>query len=471
MVSLNWGEIFGRVVTTGIGELGERAKDIEADVKAEAKASAEAFAEANEKYENEVNTNKKTLAKEVDSISDLVGGDLNKIRTVMKSYGNAEVISKLQKDFERYQADALRTTPGAVTTQDLKFKNLKEYINGKLTQTGTAFVSDKVAEQAADEAVIVGDELDIQKAEEKAKGMGITLEQYLNTQARKLSSRPAFSVEGKAARLVEESKMGLFGKTLTMEEARKMVTGGQKLGGEETEDLGDTGFALERDGGLSGEVIAKIMREKRELREETGESLTAADKIKLRNDIGRTLSANKLAVGSNAEGFKVLDTKPALSAAVKEIEERLKDPKLSTKDRNVYESLKEEFERKFSQIGTKDGTETELEKKKEQRIKNNNKEPKEFKTNPTIAQLKDLKKQGHKYFLTPNNQYASIDGTLDKYSGKKQKTEIKAVTTSVTPKPKNPTEAAEWNKQYGKTHFANGEPKSQSQIDYEQRVS
>lgn len=471
MVSLNWGEIFGRVVTTGVGELGERAKEIDAEVKAEAKASAEAFAKANEEYEKEIKTNKQNLSKEVETISDLVQGDVNKIRTVMKAYGNADVMTQLQKDFQNYQANALRTDPNARTTQDLKFKTLKDYINGKLTPTGTGLVSDKVAEQEEEVAAIAGEELNIQKAEKKAKDMGITLEQYLNTQARKLSSEPSFSVEGKAARLVEESKMGLFGKTLTMEEARKMVTGGQKLGGEEAEDLGDTGFALERDGGLSGEVIAKIMREKRELKEETGESLTAADKIKLRNDIGRTLSANKLAVGDTVTGFKVLDTKPALSAAVKEIEERLKDPKLSTKDRNVYESLKEEFERKFSQIGTKDGTETELEKKKEQRIKNNNKEPKEFKTNPTVAELKELKKQGHKYFLTPNNQYASIDGTLDKYSGKKQKTKIEAVTTSVTPKPKNPTEAAEWDKQYGKTHFANGEPKSQSQIDYEQRVS
>lgn len=474
MVSLNWGEIFGRVVTTGIGELGERAKDIEADVKAEAKASAEAFAAANEKYNNEIQDNKKALSKEVDSISDLVGGDLNKIRTVMKSYGNAEVISKLQKDFERYQADALRTTPGAVTTQDLKFKNLKEYINGKLTQTGTAFVSDEAAEQAADEAAVVGDELDIQKAEEKAKGMGITLEQYLNAQARKLSSRPAFSVEGKAARLVEESKMGLFGKTLTMEEARRMVTSGQKLGGEEAEDLGDTGYALPREGGLSGEIQAKIMREKRELREEMGDVIPAADKIRLRNDIGRTLSANKLAVGDTIKGYNVLETKPALSAAIKEIEQRLQDPKLAIKDKSVYESLKTEFERKLSQVGVKDKTQTEIEKKETQRRKNNNKEPKKFKEKPTIGNLKDLKKQGHKYFLTPDGEFANIQDTIDINSGKKpekQKPKINAVTNSVTPKPQNPTEAAEWDKQYGKTHFANGKPKSQSQIDYEQRVS
>ena len=313
MVSLNWGEIFTRGISTGVKEFSNVAKAKDVSIKAEAKASAEAFAEANENYKNEVENNKKALAKEVDSISDLVGGDINKIRTVMKTYGNAEVVSQLQKDFEKYQADAFYEQ--ARTGKEIKFKSLKEYINGKLTQTGTTLVSDEAAEQAADEAAVVGDELDIQKAEEKAKGMGITLEQYLNTQARKLSSKPAFSVEGKAARLVEESKMGLFGKTLTMEEARQMVTSGQKLGGEEAEDLGDTGYALPREGGLGASEKAKILSEVRQMKEETGDIIPEADKIKLRNDIGKTLSANQLAVGSTVGGFEVLNTKPALSAA------------------------------------------------------------------------------------------------------------------------------------------------------------
>ena len=472
MVSLNWGEIFTRGISTGVKELSNVAKAKDVSIKAEAKASAEAFAEANENYKNEVENNKKALAKEVDSISDLVGGDVNKIRTVMKTYGNAEVVSQLQKDFEKYQADAFYEQ--ARTGKEIKFKSLKEYINGRLTQTGTAFVSDEAAEQAADEAAVVGDELDIQKAEEKAKGMGITLEQYLNTQARKLSSKPAFSVEGKAARLVEESKMGLFGKTLTMEEARQMVTSGQKLGGEEAEDLGDTGYALPREGGLSASEKAKILSEVRQMKEETGDIIPEADKIKLRNDVAKALSANKLAIGDSVDGFKVLNTKPALNAAIKEIEQRLQDPKLAIKDRSVYESLKTEFERKLSQVGVKDKTELEIEKEETQRRKNNNKEPKRFKENPTIGNLKELKKQGHKFFIAPDGQFVPIDGILNKYSGKKpkkQKTEIKAATNSVTPKPQNPTEAAEWDKQYGKTHFANGKPKSQSQIDYEQRVS
>jgi len=452
MVSLNWGEIFASGISTGVKEFSNVAKAKDVSIKAEAKASAEAFAEANENYKNEVENNKKALAKEVDSISDLVGGDVNKIRTVMKTYGNAEVISQLQKDFERYQADALRTTPGAITTQDLKFKNLKEYINGRLTQTGTAFVSDEAAEQAADEAAVVGDELDIQKEKEKAKGMGITLEQYLNAQARKLSSRPAFSVEGKAARLVEESKMGLFGKTLTMEEARRMVTGGQKLGGEEAEDLGDTGYALPREGGLSASEKAGILKEVRQTKEETGDVISEADKIKLRNDIAKALSANELAVGSTIGGFEVLNTKPALSAAIKEIEERLKDPKLAIKDRSVYKSLKDEFERKLSQVGKKKKT-------LQDAIEEVRKKPK---------LIKDFIKQFGKEKLPPELQ--KLIPKEDKE--KKEVTQIKAVSYSVDPRPTNPTAATEWDKQYGETHYPkNGRPKTQQQINYDQRFN
>ena len=450
MVSLNWGEIFTRGISTGVKEFSNVAKAKDVSIKAEAKASAEAFAEANENYKNEVENNKKALAKEVDSISDLVGGDVNKIRTVMKTYGNAEVVSQLQKDFEKYQADAFYEQ--ARTGKEIKFKSLKEYINGRLTQTGTAFVSDEAAEQAADEAAVVGDELDIQKAEEKAKGMGITLEQYLNTQARKLSSKPAFSVEGKAARLVEESKMGLFGKTLTMEEARQMVTSGQKLGGEEAEDLGDTGYALPREGGLGASEKAKILSEVRQMKEETGESYSASDKIKLRNDIAKTLSANELAVGSTIGGFEVLNTKPALSAAVKEIEERLKDPKLAIKDRSVYESLKDEFERKLSQLGKKKKT-------LQDAIEEVRKRPK---------LIKDFIKQFGKEKLPPELQ--KLIPKEDKE--KKEVTQIKAVSYSVDPRPTNPTAATEWDKQYGETHYPkNGRPKTQQQINYDQRFN
>ena len=451
MVSLNWGEIFARGISTGVKEFSNVAKAKDASVKAEAKASAEAFAEANDNYKTEVENNKKALAKEVDSISDLVGGDINKIRTVMKTYGNAEVISQLQKDFEKYQADAFYKE--ARTGEQVKFKTLKDYINGKLTQTGTALVSDEAAEQAADEAAVVGDELDIQKAEQKAKGMGITLEQYLNTQARKLSSKPAFSVEGKAARLVEESKMGLFGKTLTMEEARQMVTSGQKLGGEEAEDLGDTGYALAREGGLGAAEKAKILSEVRQMREETGDIISEAAKIKFRNDIGKTLSANKLAVSTDSVGgFDILETKPALNAAIKEVEQRLQDSKLAIKDRSAYESLKEEFERKLSQLGKKKKT-------LQDAIEEVRKKPK---------LIKDFIKQFGKEKLPPELQ--KLIPKEDKE--KKEVTQIKAVSYSVDPRPTDPIKAAEWDKKYGKTHYPkNGNPKTQQQINYDQRFN
>ena len=423
-INISWDKIFARAVSTGVKKLGDVAETTDANIKAESKASAEAFAEANEKYTNEVQENKKALSKEVESISDLVGGDVGKIRTIMRTYGNADVVSQLQKDFQSYQANALRNTPGVSTTQDLKFKTLQEYINGRLTKTGTALVSDKAAEQASDEAAVAGDELDIQQAEKKAKNMGVSLEQYLNTQARKLSSRPAFSVEGKAARLVEESKVGAFGKTLTMEEAKKMVTGGQKLGGTEDEtDLGDTGFALERDGGLSGEVIAKIMREKRELKEETGEVLDPAEKIKLRNDVARSLSKNpSFVVGDSVSGYDVINTKPALNAALAEIEVRLKskNPPLSKKGINTYNSIKSEYEEKLRLLNAPN-QKSQDEISKEQKLKNNNIEPITIKNTPKskeelsslLKQLEELKKKNHKFFLSPNNKLTSIDENIN----------------------------------------------------------
>lgn len=424
MVNLNWGEIFGRVATTGISDLGKVAVTTDANVKAESKASAEAFAEANEKYTNEVQDNKKALSKEVESISDLVGGDVGKIRTVMRTYGNTDVVTQLQKDFEKYQADALRTNVDANTTQDLKFKTLREYINGKLTKTGTSLVSDKAAEQAAEVYAIAGGELDIQKASKKAKDMGVSLEQYLNTQAKKLSSKPAFSVEGKAARLVEESKVGLFGKTLTMEEARKMVTGGQKLGGAEDEtELGDTGFAMTRDGGLGGDVIANIMREKREKKEDTGEILDPSEKIKLRNDVARTLSKNpNFVVGDSVNGYNVINDKPALNAAIAEIEVRLKskNPPLSKKGINTYNSIKSEYEEKLRLLNNPN-QKSQDEISKEQKLKNNSIEPITIKTTPKskeelsslLKQLEELKKNNHKFFLSPNNKLIEIDKNIN----------------------------------------------------------
>ena len=84
---------------------------------------------------------------------------------------NANKSDKIEEKtfFDIYQSNAIFEQ--GMTGKEIKFKSLKEYINGKLTKTGTALISDKAAEQASDETAIAGDELDIQQAEKKAKNM------------------------------------------------------------------------------------------------------------------------------------------------------------------------------------------------------------------------------------------------------------------------------------------------------------
>ena len=234
----------GAFFSSGVKEIGEGFKAKDASVKAEAKASAEAFTKAQESYENEVTGNRNILKKNAKSLQALGINDVGKIRTIISAYGGTDTLAELQKDFTSYQSDAL------LGENNGQFKTLKEYVNGKISGTGNTFVSDEAAEQAQDEAAIAGDELDIQQAEKKAKAQGISLEKYLDNQARAMSNRPAFSAKAKAARLVEESSMGLFGKTLTMEEAMQKVTGGQTIG-KDAEDLGDSGYTMDRESDLS----------------------------------------------------------------------------------------------------------------------------------------------------------------------------------------------------------------------------
>jgi len=454
-INISWDKIFARAVSTGVKKLGDIAETTDANIKAESKASAEAFAEANEQYTNEVQDNKKSLSKEVDSISDLVGGDVGKIRTIMRTYGNADVVSQLQKDFEKYQTSA--AFEKARTGKEIKFTSLKDYINGKLTKTGTALVSDKAAEQASDEAAIAGNELDIQQAEKKAKDMGVSLEQYLNTQARKLSSRPAFSIEGKAARLVEESKVGAFGKTLTMEEARKMVTGGQKLGGTEDEtDLGDTGFALEREGGIGARELATILSEANQSNIETGVVNTEAELRPLRNDIIANLP-DKLTTligdGSNNKKIKNINS-DSVSAIVAAIDKKLKVSK-DKKTIGMLNQLRKEYLGKLDKPKKKP---MELEKAIEK-----------LRKNPTSEAIKFFEETYGKENL-PSNLKKS-DANKKENVVKENVVKINAVTNTAPDKRTlSKSEQLEWDKKYGKTHYPNGRPKPQSQIDYEQRV-
>ena len=264
----------GAFFSSGVKEIGEGFKAKDASVKAEAKASAEAFTKAQESYENEVTGNRNILKKNAKSLQALGINDVGKIRTIISAYGGTDTLAELQKDFTSYQSDAL------LGENNGQFKTLKEYVNGKISGTGNTFVSDEAAEQAQDEAAIAGDELDIQQAEKKAKAQGISLEKYLDNQARAMSDRPAFSIKAKAARLVEESSMGLFGKTLTMEEAMQKVTGGQTIG-KDAEDLGDSGYTMDRESDLSAKdkiALKGIARTEKERVTVTNTELDALEK-------------------------------------------------------------------------------------------------------------------------------------------------------------------------------------------------
>ena len=265
---------FGAFFSSGVKEIGEGFKAKDVSVKAEAKASAEAFAKAQESYENEITGNRNILKKNAKSLQALGINDVGKIRTIISAYGGTDTLSELQKDFTSYQSDAI------LGQNNGQFKTLKEYVNGKISGTGNTFVSDEAAEQAQDEAAIAGDELDIQQAEKKAKAQGISLEKYLDNQARAMSDRPAFSIKAKAARLVEESSMGLFGKTLTMEEAIQKITGGQTIG-KDAEDLGDSGYTMDRESDLSAKdkiALKGIARTEKERVTVTNTELDALEK-------------------------------------------------------------------------------------------------------------------------------------------------------------------------------------------------
>ena len=304
----------GAFFSSGVKEIGEGFKAKDASVKAEAKASAEAFIEAQESYENEVTGNRNILKKNAKSLQALGINDVGKIRTIISSYGGKDTLAELQKDFTNYQAGTI------LEKNSGQFKTLKEYINGKISGTGNTFVSDEAAEQAQDEAAIAGDELDIQKAEKKAKAQGISLEKYLDNQARAMSDRPAFSIKAKAARLVEESSMGLFGKTLTMEEAIQKITGGQTIG-KDAEDLGDSGYTMDRESDLSAKdkiALKGIARTEKERVTVTNTELDALEKSIEKSLVG----TDGITISKSKDGLDIISknskTKQFMIAKIKE---------------------------------------------------------------------------------------------------------------------------------------------------------
>ena len=340
-MGFDWGSFFA----SSVKEAGTVAKAKDVSVAAEAKAQAEEFADKQEAYEDEITTNKRLLRQEADSIRGLGIKDIGKIRTVMNTYGNADVMNKIREDFKTYQSKSL------IEGKKPQFNTLEDYIKGRITGAGTTMISDESAEQASDEAAIAGDELDIQKAEQRAKAQGISLDEYLQNQAVKMSDRPAFNLDARAARLVEESKAGIFGKTLTLEEAKKQILGGKTMEGAglagEVKDLGETGFALSREGGLSAEESIKLK--------------ALQDKVDPKIDLGTLLTREK-AILKGVEGGKyVVRSEDGLSTTIVEspeqkaamlkelnriIAEEFDGPNaLDKQSQKIVLSLKEKYER------------------------------------------------------------------------------------------------------------------------------
>ena len=411
-MNLDWGSFF----SSGVEEIGEIAKAKDVSIKAEAKASAEEFAEKQESYNNDITTNKQALTKEVESISGLVNGDVGKIRTIMKTYGNADVVKQLQTDFEKYQVNTFaknRSTDSSL----LKFKTLGEYINGKISGAGTAIISDKAAEQVNDENAIAGNELNMVKAAKDAKAQGVSLSDYLDNQARRMSTRPAFSVDAKAARLVEESKMGIFGKTLTMEEARQKVTGGQVMG-KDAKDLGDTGFALAREGNLSAEQIYKITSGREKMDKEKGIVNAESEIRPVRNDVAKFLS--KIGDGEltelQADGntYVIKRTPNAIKAAIEQIDIRISNSN-DRKSKSLLEDVKKEFQQMLTE---KKGVNDAIEevKKNPKLIKDFVKKYPNYKLPPELQKL--LPEMGKKDGDKIETKVIPKDGNVGTYNGK-----------------------------------------------------
>ena len=89
--------------------------------------------------------------------------------------------------------------------------------------------------------------------------------------------------------------------------------------------------------------------------------------------------------------------------------------------------------------------------------------------NPTSEAIKFFEETYGKENL-PSNLTKS-DANKKENVVKENVVKINAVTNTAPDKRTlSKSEQLEWDKKYGKTHYPNGRPKPQSQIDYEQRV-
>ena len=440
----------GAFFSSGVKEIGEGFKAKDASVKAEAKASAEAFTKAQESYENEVTGNRNILKKNAKSLQALGINDVGKIRTIISAYGGTDTLAELQKDFTSYQSDAL------LGENNGQFKTLKEYVNGKISGTGNTFVSDEAAEQAQDEAAIAGDELDIQQAEKKAKAQGISLEKYLDNQARAMSNRPAFSAKAKAARLVEESSMGLFGKTLTMEEAMQKVTGGQTIG-KDAEDLGDSGYTMDRESDLSAKdkiALKGIARTEKERVTVTNTELDALEKSiekSLEGTDGITRSESKDGIVSFSKNNK---TKQFMIDAIK--------VKLNFAEKQEPKDVKG-IRTLSALLDRVSGPQPEVKSGDKKQYKNMEENKKRLIKDPTEKRIQEYIK-----IYGENNLPESLKNFKNKESIVTNKKERvidsegnapKKPPSSFLTKPKEKKDREEWDKLYGNDFYPNGRPK------------
>ena len=341
----------GGLFSYGLEATGEALTERDANVKASAQASAEAFAEKREKYDDEITVNRNMLKKNADAIRNSLGiNDVGKIRTIISTYGAEDTMVELQKDFAKYQ------TAAAYDQNDGKFKTLSEYVKGRISGTSNTFLNDAEAEQATDEAAVIGDKLDIQKAKKRAKAEGITIEQYLDNKSRSMTNRPAFDIDTRAAKLVRESKMGLFGGELTLEEAKSKIMGDRTMG-EDAKDLGETGFALAREGGLSAEQTSKIGDRITAKQLKRGDVVSNSELASVKNQIAKELNndVKKNIVKNNGNGsFTLLDNETAIAAAIKNIDLKLQEKSLDQKSKSVLEKLKDEYERRITNTSSKE---------------------------------------------------------------------------------------------------------------------
>ena len=441
----------GAFFSSGVKEIGEGFKAKDASVKAEAKASAEAFTKAQESYENEVTGNRNILKKNAKSLQALGINDVGKIRTIISAYGGTDTLAELQKDFTSYQSDAL------LGENNGQFKTLKEYVNGKISGTGNTFVSDEAAEQAQDEAAIAGDELDIQQAEKKAKAQGISLEKYLDNQARAMSNRPAFSAKAKAARLVEESSMGLFGKTLTMEEAMQKVTGGQTIG-KDAEDLGDSGYTMDRESDLSAKDKIALKGIARTEKERNTVQVTEINK--LQKDIKAALYTSgsiKGVVNPITKEITYTDSDNNQQALISEVTRQLDFAnKQENKDLKGIRTLTALLKRLK-------GPQPEVKSGDKKQYKNMEENKKRLIKDPTEKRIQEYIK-----IYGENNLPESLKNFKNKESIVTNKKERvidsegnapKKPPSSFLTKPKEKKDREEWDKLYGNDFYPNGRPK------------